>query len=205
MYYGTLCILLTVKRFKIYFAHALKKNTTLSYAFQILFCIIELMKQNSFEVFCYCQILEEVCQRNGWGVPSYQLHSTITTDGSGDMQLFLFKVTIPAMPSTPFQPNKLSKSIDEAKIIAAEYTLTQLGIPLDGSEQLINPYQGRPIPLPIPVVTSAPGKMPQPVPSLPHMTDYQQYHYHHAAAAAGSGYPTVSQASYQSEFKPYTT
>ncbi|KAK3591881.1 hypothetical protein CHS0354_005084 [Potamilus streckersoni] len=151
------------------------------------------------------EVLEEVCQRNCWGGPSYQLHSTITRDGSGDMQLFLFKVTIPAMPSTLFQPNKLSKSIDEAKSIAAEYTLAQLGIPLDGSEQLVNPYQGRPIPLSIPVVTSAPGKMPQPVPPPPHMMEYQQYDYHHAAAAAGSGYPTVSQASYQTEFKTYAT
>ena len=38
------------------------------------------------------QMLEEVCIKNRWGNPSYQLHSTVGCDGSGDVQLFMFKV-----------------------------------------------------------------------------------------------------------------
>jgi len=33
----------------------------------------------------------------------------------------------------PFQPMKLSRSIDEAKNFAAQFVLQQLGIPIDGS------------------------------------------------------------------------
>ena len=38
------------------------------------------------------QVLDEFSAKNGWGSPIYQLHSTIGRDGSGDLQLFLFKV-----------------------------------------------------------------------------------------------------------------
>lgn len=31
---------------------------------------------------------------NGWGVPVYQLNSATTSDGTKDIQLFLFKVCI---------------------------------------------------------------------------------------------------------------
>ncbi|XP_071120468.1 APOBEC1 complementation factor-like isoform X1 [Mytilus edulis] len=146
------------------------------------------------------QILDELCQKNGWGSPVYQLHSTLANDNS---QLFLYKVTVPAF-STPFQPNKLSKSIDTAKNFGAEFVLTQLGIPYDSdaSNLATSMYQGRPIGpagyaiangLPrsdvpyatIPMVTSAPptyvstmapGKMtmpPPPGPQIPY--EYGQY------------------------------
>ncbi|XP_027754555.1 APOBEC1 complementation factor isoform X2 [Empidonax traillii] len=82
------------------------------------------------------QILEEICQKNNWGQPVYQLHSAI---GQDQRQLFLYKVTIPALASQnptihPFTPPKLSAYIDEAKTYAAEYTLQTLGIPLEGAE-----------------------------------------------------------------------
>lgn len=43
------------------------------------------------------QILEEVCEKNRWGKPTYHLLKTIrnntaAADGSGDVQLFAFKV-----------------------------------------------------------------------------------------------------------------
>ena len=47
------------------------------------------------------------------------------------MQLFLYKVNIPALP-TLYQPQKLCRSVEEAKAYAAEYVLQQLGIPFDG-------------------------------------------------------------------------
>ncbi|KAJ8299658.1 LOW QUALITY PROTEIN: hypothetical protein KUTeg_023718 [Tegillarca granosa] len=108
------------------------------------------------------QMLEDLCQKNAWGSPVYQLHSTM----NGENQLFLFKITIPAIGNTPFQPNKLCRT---------EVAMSQ------------NPYQGRAIApayavpngVPrsdityastVPVVTSAnsyvvtpgPGKMPPP-------------------------------------------
>nr|XP_009673392.1 PREDICTED: APOBEC1 complementation factor isoform X3 [Struthio camelus australis] len=82
------------------------------------------------------QILEEICQKNNWGQPVYQLHSAI---GQDQRQLFLYKITIPALASQnpaihPFTPPKLSAYIDEAKTYAAEYTLQTLGIPTEGTE-----------------------------------------------------------------------
>ncbi|XP_076114720.1 APOBEC1 complementation factor-like isoform X4 [Mytilus galloprovincialis] len=113
------------------------------------------------------------------------------------------EVTVPAF-STPFQPNKLSKSIDTAKNFGAEFVLTQLGIPYDSdaSNLATSMYQGRPIGpagyaiangLPrsdvpyatIPMVTSAPptyvstmapGKMTMPPPPGPQIPyEYGQY------------------------------
>lgn len=82
------------------------------------------------------QILEEICQKNNWGQPVYQLHSAI---GQDQRQLFLYKITIPALASQnpaihPFTPPKLSAFVDEAKTYAAEYTLQTLGIPTDGGD-----------------------------------------------------------------------
>ncbi|XP_071099976.1 APOBEC1 complementation factor-like isoform X3 [Haliotis cracherodii] len=81
------------------------------------------------------QVLEELCQKNGWGSPIYQLHST--GGGGGDMQLFLFKVTIPALASqnpAPFQPNKLCRTVEEAKSFAAEFVLLQLGVSVENPD-----------------------------------------------------------------------
>ncbi|XP_060624774.2 APOBEC1 complementation factor isoform X1 [Anolis sagrei] len=82
------------------------------------------------------QILEEICQKNNWGQPVYQLHSAV---GQDQRQLFLYKITIPALASQnptmhPFTPPKLSPYVDEAKTYAAEYTLQTLGIPTEGTE-----------------------------------------------------------------------
>lgn len=79
------------------------------------------------------EILEEYCAKHRWGNPVYELHSTVSRDGSGDTQLFLFKVIIPALISQypNFQPNKLCRTVDEAKNYAAEYVLAQLGIAID--------------------------------------------------------------------------
>ncbi|KAH0623572.1 hypothetical protein JD844_006476 [Phrynosoma platyrhinos] len=82
------------------------------------------------------QILEEICQKNNWGQPVYQLHSAI---GQDQRQLFLYKITIPALANQnptmhPFTPPKLSAYVDEAKTYAAEYTLQTLGIPTEGTE-----------------------------------------------------------------------
>ncbi|XP_062578966.1 probable RNA-binding protein 46 isoform X4 [Saccostrea cucullata] len=98
------------------------------------------------------EILDDFCQKNGLGSPLYQLHSTL----NGDSQLFLYKVTVPAYPN-PFQPNKLCRTVEDAKCFAAEFVMSQMGIPMDGPPEMPtgpvvasapiapNPYQGRPI------------------------------------------------------------
>ncbi|ESO87015.1 hypothetical protein LOTGIDRAFT_127955 [Lottia gigantea] len=83
------------------------------------------------------QILEDICGKNGWGSPMYQLHSAVQRDNNTESQLFLFKVTIPALASTnptPYQPNKLCRTVEEAKLYAAEFVLTSLGIPFEGND-----------------------------------------------------------------------
>ncbi|XP_016283585.1 APOBEC1 complementation factor isoform X1 [Monodelphis domestica] len=84
------------------------------------------------------QVLEEICQKNNWGQPVYQLHSAL---GQDQRQLFLYKISIPALANQnpaihPFTPPKLSAFVDEAKTYAAEYTLQTLGIPVEGTEAL---------------------------------------------------------------------
>ena len=77
------------------------------------------------------QLLEEVCQKNNWGPPIYNLHSTSSQTQSGEDVLFLFKVTITALGMT-YMPNKLSRTVEEARAFAADYTLTSLGYPFEG-------------------------------------------------------------------------
>ncbi|XP_023254092.1 APOBEC1 complementation factor-like [Seriola lalandi dorsalis] len=81
------------------------------------------------------QVLEELCQKNNWGQPVYQLHSAI---GPDQRQLFLYKITVPALATQypnvhPFTPAKLCTAVEEAKIHAAEHTLQTLGLQTEGA------------------------------------------------------------------------
>ncbi|CAF90992.1 unnamed protein product, partial [Tetraodon nigroviridis] len=81
------------------------------------------------------QVLEELCQKNNWGQPVYQLHSAI---GPDQRQLFLYKITIPALATQypnvhPFTPTKLCAAVEEAKVHAAEHTLQTLGLLTEGA------------------------------------------------------------------------
>ena len=84
------------------------------------------------ESYCLVQMLDDVCTKNGWGTPSYSLHSTSSLTGAShnELQLFLYNIKIPAI-NIPFQPTKLSTNVDEAQRIAAEHCLMQLGYPVD--------------------------------------------------------------------------
>ncbi|XP_068160900.1 APOBEC1 complementation factor isoform X3 [Antennarius striatus] len=82
------------------------------------------------------QVLEELCQKNSWGQPLYQLHSAI---GPDQRQLFLYKITIPALATQypnvhPFTPTKLCAAVEEAKVHAAEHTLQTLGLQTEGAD-----------------------------------------------------------------------
>ncbi|XP_064597239.1 APOBEC1 complementation factor-like isoform X2 [Liolophura sinensis] len=79
------------------------------------------------------EVLDDLCQKNGWGSPVYELQSPMVRDGSGAQQLFLYKITIPALGTrfpnpNPFTPIKLCSTVEEAKVFAAEYTLMQLAL-----------------------------------------------------------------------------
>ncbi|XP_052287077.1 APOBEC1 complementation factor-like isoform X2 [Dreissena polymorpha] len=99
------------------------------------------------------EILEDLCHKNSWGTPTYQLFSTVQgigRDGSSDMQLFLYKVAIPGLTGNiPFQPNKMCRSTDEAKSFAAEFVLHQLGMPTEGSGAAGDMYGARPFAMPM--------------------------------------------------------
>ncbi|KAK5880696.1 hypothetical protein CesoFtcFv8_021577 [Champsocephalus esox] len=78
------------------------------------------------------QVLEELCQKNSWGQPVYQLHSAI---GPDQRQLFLYKISIPQYPHLhPFTPAKLCTAVEEAKVHAAEHTLQTLCLQTEGSD-----------------------------------------------------------------------
>uniref|UniRef100_A0A669AYE0 APOBEC1 complementation factor n=1 Tax=Oreochromis niloticus TaxID=8128 RepID=A0A669AYE0_ORENI len=86
------------------------------------------------------QVLEELCQKNNWGQPVYQLHSAI---GPDQRQLFLYKITIPALATQypnvhPFTPAKLCAGVEEAKIHAAEHTLQTLGVSVPKLKQAVS-------------------------------------------------------------------
>ena len=80
--------------------------------------------------FLILQILEEICQKSNWGQPIFTLHST--TANTDEEALFLYKVMVPGLSMT-YIPAKLTRSIEEAKVIAADYSLVQLGYPMEGS------------------------------------------------------------------------
>ncbi|XP_078079733.1 APOBEC1 complementation factor isoform X3 [Mustelus asterias] len=82
------------------------------------------------------QILEDICQKNSWGQPVYQLHSAI---GPDQRQLFVYKITIPALANQytniqPFTPPKLCTAVEEAKSYAAEHVLQILGLQTESTE-----------------------------------------------------------------------
>lgn len=80
----------------------------------------------------FFQLLEEICQKSNWGSPIYSLHSSTSTTVSGEPDtLFLYKATVVGIGMT-YIPSKLCRSLAEAREIAAEHALIQLGYPMEG-------------------------------------------------------------------------
>ncbi|XP_033880304.3 APOBEC1 complementation factor-like isoform X1 [Acipenser ruthenus] len=132
------------------------------------------------------QILEDICQKNNWGQPVYQLHSAIGTD---HRQLFLYKITIPALASQhpnihPFTPAKLCASVDEAKTYAAEHVLQILGLQTEGAEQPATAA------FPAYAITNAAGQLKQAVTLGQDLTAYAAYETYpsFAMTTRGDGY-----------------
>lgn len=62
----------------------------------------------------------------------YALHSSTSTGPSGEPDTrFLYKTSIVGIGMT-YIPSKLTRSLAEAREIAAEHALIQLGYPLEG-------------------------------------------------------------------------
>jgi len=86
------------------------------------------------------QQLEELCQVNKWGQPTFQLNST---KGRNEEDLYLYKVQIPALTGVypqGFTPDKLLPTPDEAKQYAAEYILGRLQYPVQNSEGVMQQF-----------------------------------------------------------------
>ena len=84
-------------------------------------------------------ILEEVCVKNYWGLPSYTVNSvTQMPDG----YYYQYKVVIPVLRLT-FLSAQFSRSSEEARSLAAEVALAQLGLTLEGKQPLLIISHGR--------------------------------------------------------------
>ena len=92
----------------------------------------QLHSKNSKHPLFALQLLDEICQKNNWGSPIYSLHSSTSTGVSGEPDtLFLYKATVVGIGMT-YIPSKLCRNLSEAREIAAEHALIQLGYPLEG-------------------------------------------------------------------------
>ena len=74
--------------------------------------------------------MEEICQKSNWGQPIFTLHSKAGTNPDEDA-LYFFNVMVPGLGMTYF-PAKLTHSIEEAMVIAADHSLAQLGYAMEG-------------------------------------------------------------------------
>lgn len=81
------------------------------------------------------QILMDVCERQGWGEPQFQLTTVMSSEcsspGSSETQtpLHFFKVTLPNIPPPMYNtitPNKFCRTVEEAREYAADYALHHL-------------------------------------------------------------------------------
>ena len=55
-----------------------------------------------------------------------------TTAASDGLTMLVFQISVPALANSCFQPNKLCRTVEEAKNFAAEHCLMQLGVGLGG-------------------------------------------------------------------------
>lgn len=73
--------------------------------------------------------MEELCNKNGLGNPVYTLnYSTAGRDtDDNEVKLYLYKISIQGyLNGAQISPKALSRSPDEAKILAAEFAFDQL-------------------------------------------------------------------------------
>ncbi|EPY76540.1 putative RNA-binding protein 46 [Camelus ferus] len=72
--------------------------------------------------------LDYYCNKNNWAPPEYYLYSTTSQDGK---VLLVYKIVIPAIANgsqSYFMPDKLCTTLEDAKELAAQFTLLHLAI-----------------------------------------------------------------------------
>lgn len=78
------------------------------------------------------QLLEEVCLRNNWGSPQYQLHTTTQHMSGVVVKLYMYRVVIPALTSEQteslFKVPRLCDDIINAREYAAAHVLQKLRV-----------------------------------------------------------------------------
>ncbi|XP_077962108.1 putative RNA-binding protein 46 isoform X2 [Gasterosteus aculeatus] len=75
------------------------------------------------QIYSAVSLLDFYCRRNYWTLPEYHLYSTPGQEGA---LLLIYKVVIPSTQST-YIPDKLCVMLDDAKELAAQTTLWNLG------------------------------------------------------------------------------
>ncbi|XP_034626680.1 probable RNA-binding protein 46 isoform X1 [Trachemys scripta elegans] len=71
--------------------------------------------------------LDYYCNKNNWAPPEYYLYSTTSQDGK---VLLVYKIVIPTIANgsqSYFMPDKLCTTLEDAKELAAQFTLLHLG------------------------------------------------------------------------------
>ncbi|KAH6941906.1 hypothetical protein HPB50_023715 [Hyalomma asiaticum] len=129
------------------------------------------------------QLLTEVCERYGLGVPQFNLVTVMSTeynpvDGNQQTPLHYFKVTLPNIPpqmGNTITPNRFSRTVEQAREYAAEYALHHLLMTLD----MTTPAQYPHLTSPLFVTTTAPAA---------YGPGYHQY----PSVLPGAGSPTTT-------------
>jgi Q family heterogeneous nuclear ribonucleoprotein R len=105
----------------------------------------------------FTTMLDLQCIQAQWGLPSYQLQTTITPGAAGtSTQLYTYRVTIPALAPAigSFQGPRPAATMDEAKELAAQTAVQSLGImiyptgdsPASTMSSLLDPVGASPSP-----------------------------------------------------------
>ncbi|XP_022252711.1 probable RNA-binding protein 46 [Limulus polyphemus] len=82
------------------------------------------------------KLLDDLCKKNNWGEPVFCPISVFSNEQGDNNHLYSYKVIIPQLPAfyNQFQSTKFSCNIEQAKLVAAEHTLNQLGISIQAYE-----------------------------------------------------------------------
>ncbi|OWK15228.1 RBM46, partial [Cervus elaphus hippelaphus] len=83
-------------------------------------------KENTWRQHLNVMHLDYYCNKNNWAPPEYYLYSTTSQDGK---VLLVYKIVIPAIANgsqSYFMPDKLCTTLEDAKELAAQFTLLHL-------------------------------------------------------------------------------
>uniref|UniRef100_G3N5B8 Probable RNA-binding protein 46 n=1 Tax=Gasterosteus aculeatus aculeatus TaxID=481459 RepID=G3N5B8_GASAC len=112
------------------------------------------------QIYSGVSLLDFYCRRNYWTLPEYHLYSTPGQEGA---LLLIYKVVIPSTQST-YIPDKLCVMLDDAKELAAQTTLWNLGT--DTHTHVYTPFASclppPPSAFPLPSLSTLPPPSSQP-------------------------------------------